>query len=419
MKIYGKKKIAESFKEGKFTVAVYGLGKMGLPLAAIFADKGAKVIGADINEEVVEKVNLGISHVKGEPGLQELVEKNVKRGLLSATTDLVKAAKESDVKIILVPAFLDDDNKPELGIVKSVSEKIAKGLKKGDFVIVETTVPPGTTDNVVRPILEKSGLIAGKDFGMAHCPERTSSGRAIEDILGAYPKVVGGINQKSTDTAISIYSVINKKGVNPVSSSTCAETIKIAEGLYRDVNIALANELALISERYEIDVWEVIKTANTQPYCNIHSPGPGVGGHCIPVYPWFVINGDTPLIKTAREINDSMPDYVANKVSKTLVDKGGDIFDSNVLVAGLVYRPGVKETYHTPARGVINKLRKLGANVYGYEPMLNENEMKSLMDVEEPNGHKIDCTVFIHDDNYDLKVDTDCVINLQNLFNNH
>ncbi len=416
VKIYGREEITDVFKEGKTTVAVYGLGKMGLPLAAIFADKGARVIGADINEEVVTKINQGINPVKGEPGLDELVEKNVKNGRLTATTDLVKAAKDSDVMIILVPAFLDKDNKPDLGIVKSVSENIAKGLEMGDFVIVETTVPPGTTDNVVRAILEKSGLKAGEDFGIAHCPERTSSGRALEDILGAYPKVVGGINKKSTDTAEAIYRIINSKGVIPVSTSTSAETIKIAEGLYRDVNIALANELALISERYGIDVWEVIKTANTQPFCNIHKPGAGVGGHCIPVYPWFVINEETKLIKTAREVNDAMPAYVVNKVSKTLNNNGGCVKDSNVLVAGLVYRPGVKEIYHTPAKEVITKLRKLGANVYGYDSTLSENEMKSLMDVESPNGNKIDCAVFIHDDKYNPDVNADHTITLENMF---
>ncbi len=421
MKIYGNenvKDVKDAFKNGNMTVAVYGLGKMGLPLAAIFADKGARVIGADINEEVVMKTNQGINHVRGEPGLDELVEKNVKRGRLKATTDLVKAAKDSDVMIILVPAFLDKNKKPDLGIVKSVSENIAKGIEKGDFVIVETTVPPGTTDRVVRPILEKSGLKAGEDFGMAHCPERTSSGRAIRDILGAYPKVCGGINKKSTDTAEAIYQVINSKGVITVSSSTEAEMVKIAEGLYRDVNIALANELALISERYGADVFEVIKTANTQPFCNIHKPGAGVGGHCIPVYPWFVIDENTKLIKTAREVNDSMPEYVVDKVSKTLSEHGESVKDSNVLIAGLVYRPGVKEVYHTPAREVIKKLRKLGANVYGYDPVLSEDEMKSMLGVESPNGHKINCAVFIHDYRYNPKANIEHILTPENLFRN-
>lgn len=416
MKVYGKKRevIIGAFKNGKVVVGVYGLGKMGLPLAAVFAEKGARVVGADINEKVVKSINNGINHVKEEPGLSELVEKNVRNGRLSATTDLVKASQDSDVMIILVPTLLDENRNPDLRIVKSVSRNIAKGLEKGDFVALESTAPPGTTQNVVRPILEKSGLIAGEDFGLAHSPERTSSGRVIEDILSAYPKIVGGINWKSTDTAVAIYSVINSNKVIPVTNATVAEAVKISEGLYRDVNIALANELALISEEYGIDVWELIKAANTQPFCNIHRPGVGVGGHCIPVYPWFVINGRTKLIKTAREINNSMPNYVVKKASKMLKSRGMSIRGSNILVAGLVYRPGVKETYHTPAKHVIDDLKKLGANVYGYDPVLGEEEVRKLLEVEPLNSNKIDCAIFMHD--YDLSVNAKCSVTLANLF---
>ena len=407
MKIYGVKEADRAFREGRITVAVYGLGKMGLPLAAVFAEKGARVIGVDIDEKVVKCVNEGVSHVKGEPGLDELVERNVREGRLQATVDGVEAAKASDVMIILVPAFLNESKRPDLSMVTSAAKAISKGLENGDLVIVETTVPPGTTKNIVAPILEESGLKIGEDFGLAHCPERTMSGRAIKDILGAYPKIVGGIDKKSTETATAIYTVINERGVIPVTSSTTAEMIKIAEGLYRDVNIALANEIALISSENGIDVWEVVEAANTQPYCNIHKPGPGVGGHCIPVYPWFVMNGETTrLIRTAREVNDSMPIYVVKKVSETLKHSGRSLNGSNVLVVGLVYRPGIKEMANTPARGVIKELRALGANVFGYDPVLKEEEMKSLLGVESPNGHKIDCTVLLHDCNYNVNFNT-------------
>lgn len=416
MKIYGKKrkKIIGAFKKGRITVAVYGLGKMGLPLAAIFAEKEARVIGADINREVVKNINQGINHVKGEPGLDELVEKNVKNGRLTATTDLVKASKDSDVMIILVPTLLDKNNNPDLRRVKSASEDIAKGLEKGDFVILESTAPIGTTNNVIKPILENSGLKAGKDFGLAYCPERTSSGRAIKDISSAYPKIVGGIEERSTATAEAIYSVINERGVIPVANATTAEAVKIAEGLYRDVNIALANEIALISEKHGINIWEVIKVANTQPFCNLHKPSTGVGGHCIPVYPWFVIDEETKLIKTAREVNDGMPGYVVEKVSKELKEHGKGVKGSNILVIGLVYRPGVKEVYHAPARYVIRDLKRLGAKVYGYDPMLTEEEMKTLLDVESHNGKEIDCAIFMHD--YDLGVNAKYAITLENLF---
>jgi nucleotide sugar dehydrogenase len=418
VKVYGRRDVKSAFRDGVITVAIYGLGKMGLPLAAVFADKGAKVVGVDVNEEVVRNVNLGQNHVQGEQGLDELIKTNISRGRIEATTDGVEAARRADVMIIIVPAFLDESKKADLRIVTSVAQNISKGLKKDDVVIIETTVPPGTTEDIIRPILEESGLKAGVDFGLAHCPERTSSGRAIVDIMGAYPKVVGGVDKKSTDAAVAIYSVINERGVIPVSNSRTAEMVKIAEGLHRDVNIALANELALISNESGVDVWEVIEVANTDPNCNLHEPGAGVGGHCIPVYPWLVINGNgsTRLIKTAREVNDSMSSYVVDKVSKELDKSGREIKGSNILVAGLVYRAGVKETYNSPARRVIRDLRALGANVFGYDPVLNEDEMKSLLNIESPNGNKVDCTVFLHNRNYKLESDSGNRVTPMNMF---
>jgi nucleotide sugar dehydrogenase len=418
MKIFGAQGVEHAFREGRITFAVYGLGKMGLPLAAVIADRGGKVIGVDVNADVVRNINLGLNHIKEEQGLDELVEANVREGRLKATTDLVGASKEADVMIILVPAFLDESSKPDLSILTSVAKNISKGLRKGDFVIVETTVPPGTTDKVMRPILEDSGLKAGLDFGLAHCPERTSSGRAIMDIQGAYPKVVGGLEEKSTEAAEAIYKVINERGVITVSSTDTAEMVKIAEGLHRDVNIALANELALISNEKEVDVWEVIEVANTDPNCNLLEPGVGVGGHCIPVYPWFVINGNgtTKLIRTAREVNDKMSNYVVNKVTESLKASGKDIKGSNILVAGLVYRPGVKETYNSPSRKVIKELRALGANVFGHDPVLGEKEMVDLLGVESPNGHKIDCTVSLHNRNYSVGLNAENKITPMNMF---
>jgi len=194
--------------------------------------------------------------------------------------------------------------------------------------------------------------------------------------------------------------------------------VKVAEGLYRDVNIALANELALISNDSGVDVWEVIEVANTQPYCNLHKPGAGVGGHCIPVYPWFVINGNghSRLIRTAREVNDGMPRYVVGKVMESLKERGQGISGSNVLLAGLVYRPGVKETYNTPAKQVITELRRLGANVFGHDPVLSEHEMQALLGVESPNGNEIDCTVFLHNRSYNIKSNGEVKVTPMNMF---
>jgi len=378
MKIYGQPedRIRRAVASGDVTIAVYGLGKMGLPLAAVFADAGARVIGVDIDEGIVRGINQGICHVTGEPGLPELVKRNVGYGRLSATSDLVHAAEEADVMVILVPTLLDYDNKPDMSIVESVCADIAEGLNSGDFVIQESTVPPRTTRNLILPLLERSGLSAG-DFGVAHCPERTASGRAITDITGAYPKIVGGVDGASTETARALYSTINKKGVIAVSDATAAESVKVFEGLYRDVNIALANELAMVCDELGIDATEVFDAANTQPYSHIHVPGCGVGGHCIPVYPYFItetVRSRTDMLRLARRINDGMPAYTVDLLESafTELNAGISIAGARVLVMGVTYRGDVNETRFSPAIVVINELRARGAEVFAYDPVLGD-----------------------------------------------
>ncbi len=280
MKLIGlsRKEVKNAIREGKVTIAVYGMGKMGLPLATVFAEHGANVIGVDINERVVEMLNRGENHVKEEPGLDELVKKKVDEGRLRATTDGVWAAKQADVMVILVPTLTDERGNLKLDPVYDVAEKISRGLKKGDIIITEATMPPGTTESLI-PILEKSGLKLG-EFGLAHAPERTMTGTAIRDITGQYPKIVGASDEKTLEAVIGIYKTINKKGVIPMSSIKAAEAVKVFEGVYRDVNIALANELAMWCEEHGLDAIEVFQAANTQPYCHLHMPGAGVGGHC-------------------------------------------------------------------------------------------------------------------------------------------
>jgi len=242
MKLIGlsRDEVQRVLQEGNVTIAVYGLGKMGLPLAAVFADHGANVIGVDINEKVVEMINRGENHVKEEPGLDELVRRNVEAGRLKATTDGVWAAKQADVMVILVPTLTDERGNLRLGPVYDVAEKISQGLENGDIVITEATMPPRTTESLI-PILEKSGLKLG-EFGLAHAPERTMTGTAIRDITGQYPKIVGASDEKTLEAVIGIYETINGKGVIPMSSIKAAEAVKVFEGVYRDVNIALANE---------------------------------------------------------------------------------------------------------------------------------------------------------------------------------
>lgn len=391
MKIYGLKRdeILRAIKSSDVSIAVYGLGKMGLPLAAIFANNGANVTGVDINESVVSKINEGENPIPEEPGLTELVNRNVARAKLRATTDLVDAAKQADVMIILVPTLLDENNNPDLSTVKQVCESIAKGLEKGDFVISESTIPPGTSDRVILPILEKSGLRCGSDFGIAHCPERVSSGRTIEDVTTAYPKIVGGVDEKSTATAEALYSVINKKSVITMSNATAAEAVKVFEGIYRDVNIALANQLAMVCDELRVDALEVFNAANTQPYSHLHIPGCGVGGHCIPVYPYFIIETvetDTRLLMLSRLINSNMPKYTVKKVERLLHEEKVPN-QPNVLVLGLTFRGGVKELRYSPALEIIRLLeRDVNANVFAYDPLLKKAEIEQFAEYLSPDS---------------------------------
>ena len=362
-------------------VAVYGLGKMGLPLATVFADRVGDVVGVDVDESVVASVNGGDCHVDGEPGLPELVAQTVESGALRATTDAGTAAEGANVHVVIVPTPITEAKEPDLSVFDTVVDSVASGLSPGDIVFVECTVPPGTCrDRLVPTLVDRSGLSAD-EFGVAFCPERTSSGRALEDITGAYPKIVGGVDDESARVAEFVYRRVTDNDVIRVSDATTAEAVKLFEGLYRDVNIALANELGTLADDLGIDVREAADAANTQPFCHIHSPGPGVGGHCIPWYPYFVmsrVDTPTPLLRTAREVNDSMPAFTAGLVERELASQGKSIDESRVLVLGVTYRPGVEETRATPAGPLIADLKRRGAETFATDPLLDEEAVSSL-----------------------------------------
>jgi UDP-N-acetyl-D-mannosaminuronic acid dehydrogenase len=408
MKVLGLKKdaIRDALTAGKVTVAVYGLGKMGLPLATVFADKGARVIGVDISPQVVAQVNKGKCPVTNEPGLPEMLRASVAGGKLRATTDGVAAARESDVMVVLVPSLLDTDKSPDLTAVTAVCSAVSRGLSRGDLVILETTVPPRTTKDVVLPILKQSGLRKG-EFGLAFCPERTSSGRAIRDMTGAYMKVVGGIDKKSTETAAAIYSVINKKGVIAVSDTCTAEVVKLFEGVYRDVNIALSNELALLCRDMGVSFAEVLPVVN-EPFdeerhryhVNLLRPGAGVGGHCIPVYPYFITKttkSDTSLIKLARKINESMPFHIVDLMIEGLNDAGRNVRGSNILILGLAFRGGVREARNSPAIPIIQRLKRLRASVFLYDPLFSKDEIEGSGAKYTDSFDDMDCIVIVTD----------------------
>ncbi|EMA70653.1 UDP-N-acetyl-D-mannosaminuronic acid dehydrogenase [Halorubrum aidingense JCM 13560] len=363
-----------AFESGDVPVAVYGLGKMGLPLAAVYAEVTGNVTGVDIDESVVERIRNGECPVEREPGLPELVSELVEEGALTASSDPTAAAADAAVHVVIVPTLVDADNQPDLSAVRSVVTDIAQGLDPGDLLIVESTLPPGTTENVLWPLVTEESGLNPDAFGIAFCPERTSSGRALQDIRGTHPKIVGGATRESTQAAADIYGTLVDNDIVTVADATTAEMVKVFEGLYRDVNIALANELARFADELDRDVREAIAAANTQPYCDLHIPGPGVGGHCIPYYPYFVINWlttDAPLLETSRSINDAMPGFVADKALEGLAAKEVDADDATALVLGLTYRAGVRETRASPAYGVCERLSDAGVDVLATDPLVS------------------------------------------------
>lgn len=366
-----------AFLEGKVPVVVYGLGKMGLPLAAVYADACGAVEGVDVDPDVVEAVNAGKCHVAREPGLSELVADLVEREALSATDDPVAAAERGRVHVVIVPTLLTDDRQPDLSMVEAVVDDVAQGLERGDLVIVESTVPPRTCEDVVLPRLEAgSGLDRGS-FGVAFCPERTLSGQALADIRGTHPKVVGGVDAESTRAAELVYGELTSNTVIPVADATTAEAVKVFEGVYRDVNIAIANELALYARVLGIDVTEAIDVANTQPFCDIHRPGPGVGGHCIPVYPYFLagqFDVDAALMRAARARNDSMPAHTVDLIEAGLDLEGVPLADASVLLLGVTYKGNVAEVRNAPAAPIAERLIAAGATVAAVDPLIADWE---------------------------------------------
>jgi nucleotide sugar dehydrogenase len=361
--------------DGRTTIAVVALGKIGLPIAAHYAARGHRVIGCDIDADLVAAINRGDCPIVHEPGLGEMVAAGVRSGRLHATTDTAAAVAEAEVVIVLVPLDVDGRHQPDFGPLDAAYAAIGTGLQPGALVLLETTVPAGTTRARFGPAIEAGGLRCGRDFSLAFSPERVQSGRVLRD-LTTYPRVVGGIDPESTERAAAFYE--ENFGVSAIrlSSAEAAEFCKLAESIYRDVNIALANELARAAGGFGVDIHEVIPAANSQPQSHIHRPGLGVGGHCIPVYPYFLPTQteDASLTLAARALNDRMPSYAAGALEQAL----GGLTGRRVLVLGLTYRPGVQETAHSPALALAAELHRRGAMVAGHDPLLNADAVAAF-----------------------------------------
>jgi UDP-N-acetyl-D-mannosaminuronic acid dehydrogenase len=361
-------------------IAVIGLGNAGLPLAAVIADNSLRVIGIDINKDRCKRINAGENPLPLEDGLDELIKKHGGIDLIASHD--YKSASDCNVFIIIVPVMLDTSFNPDFTILIDSVKSVGKILKKGDLVVLETTIPPGTTDNLVQNCLdEASGLKLG-DYYLAYSPERIMSGCAISR-LKEFKKIIGGVNEKSGLAAFEVYG---KFIPNPVlvSGARTAELIKIMEGCYRDVNIALANELFMISEELGLDFDEAKLNANHE-HCHLLSPSTGVGGHCIPVYPWFLISAmegrrkfkNATFLRTARELNDEMIYYWAEKILLASINIDKPLKDVKICIKGLTYREGVKEINHSRNLALAMFLKQKGANVYAWDTLMTKDELEN------------------------------------------
>ncbi|MCI7690366.1 nucleotide sugar dehydrogenase [Trueperella pyogenes] len=368
-------------------IAVVAMGKIGLPLAVQFADRGHEVVGVDVNEETVRLINEATEPFPGEAQLQDKLVEVVGAGKLRATTSYAEAIPAADAIVVVVPLFVNDETwEPDFAWMDAATASLAEHLTPGTLISYETTLPVGTTRGRWKPMIEEiSGLVEGQDFHLVFSPERVLTGRVFAD-LRRYPKLVGGLSEAGTKAAIEFYESVltfdersdlpRANGVWDMGSAEAAEMAKLAETTYRDVNIGLANQFAVFADAAGIDVQRVIDACNSQPYSHIHRPGIAVGGHCIPVYPrlYLSTDPDASIVRTARQCNAGMPEYVVGRVESLL----GDLAGQKVAVLGASYRGGVKETAFSGIFATVAALEARGAQVKVHDPMYSDEELAAF-----------------------------------------
>ena len=368
-------------------VCVLGLGYIGLPTASVLASNGFRVLGVDVSPRVVDTVNAGNIHIE-EPGLHTVVRAATQSGNLRAALE----PEPSDVFIVAVPTPLNADNTADMTFVRRATESIVPHLRHGALVILESTSPPGTCTDLMLPILEGGGLRAGEDFYLAHCPERVLPGRILKELI-ENDRVIGGLDTASAERAKELYATF-VEGKIFLTNATTAEMVKLAENTFRDVNIALANEMARLCEGLGIDFWEMARYANRHPRVNIHSAGPGVGGHCISVDPWFLVEKDpvrAQLIHLARKSNDAVPGHVARVVQGLVAG----VDSPKVAVLGLAYKGNVDDTRESPALHVLELLHEAGLKTSVYDPHV---ELETLpQEGRDATLEGADCLVLLTD----------------------
>ncbi len=375
--------LLKKIEEKTIVVGVVGLGYVGLPLAVEKAKAGFKTIGFDIQSQKVDMVNAGHNYIG------DVVDKDLKKivetKMLTATTDF-SFVKDVDFVAICVPTPLDEHQQPDISYVKNSTIEIAKYMKPGTMVVLESTTYPGTTEELIKPLLEEgSGLKCGEDFYLGFSPERVDPGNAVFKTKNT-PKVVGAIGEDATEVISAMYRAVLEGDVHEVSSPAVAEMEKILENTYRNINIGLVNELAILCNKMGISLWEVIDAAKTKPYgFQAFYPGPGLGGHCIPLDPYYLswkareFGFHTSMIESSMMINDKMPEYCVERASKILNRNKKALNGSRVLVLGVAYKQDIDDYRESPAIPVIQILEKNGAEVEFYDPYISEYKEKGIV----------------------------------------
>ena len=385
-------------KNKKAKVGIVGMGYVGVPLGIEFAERGLEVVGFDTDAEKIKNINSGkqiMKHISSKK-----MTKFVKKGC-KATSDF-EELKHTDCILMCVPTPLDIYEQPDMSYVKSATKTISKNLRKGQLVILESTTYPGTTKEIIKPILEESGLVAGKDFFLAYSPEREDPGNK-DFSVSKIPKVIGGLTDKCLSVADTLYSQIISETVK-VSSPETAEATKLMENIFRAVNIAMVNELKLIFERMNINIWEVIEAANSKPFGFMpFYPGPGMGGHCIPIDPFYLswkakeFNTEAKFIELAGEVNRKMTENVAHRIGKALNDHSKSIRKSNILMLGLAYKKDIDDMRESPALKIAELLRFKGANISYHDPNINDAKELKFVELNKESLRKADAVVITTD----------------------
>jgi len=399
-------RLVESIRDRSLRLTVLGSGYVGLPTAVLFAEAGFGVVAVDVKQEVVELVNSGISPIE-EPGLQERVKRNVLAGRLEATLNSQADLRGTDAVIISVQTPIYKSKRPNLSFLKKALEDVGRNYHDGMLVIISSTIPPGTMANFVKPRLEVlTGLRAESNFYLAYVPERIAPGRALQEFVES-PRLVGGIGPNSTRVASELFKTVCKNVIE--TDAAVAEIAKLAENTFRDVNIAFANQLASICEHYGVDVKKVIELANTHPRVRIHTPGPGVGGPCLPKDPYLLIggvkSGRRDIVRIARWVNDGMPDHIVEMILLALKDAGKDVRNVKVTVLGTAYKADVHDSRLSPSKPIIQRLLKLGAKVVAYDPYCQESFGAERAENLQEAVQRSDCIIVVTDHKQFKKID--------------